>query len=231
MKRRLVLFDIDGTILLSAGAGKRAIFAALAPEVEDTAVWEGIRFDGKTDPQIVAEMLTAAGQAAPDPERIRALCDRYAGMLERELEVSGHRTRVLPGVMALLDRLEQEAGVLLGLLTGNIAPGAALKLRAGRIDPNRFRVGAYGSDSAHRPELPPIAAARAEPIFGRVPVGEEIVIIGDTPSDVTCGRPIGARAIAVATGSYQRGELVAAGAAAAFDDLSATDAVLEAILR
>jgi phosphoglycolate phosphatase len=231
MKRRLVLFDIDGTILLSAGAGKRAIFAALAPEVEDTAVWEGIRFDGKTDPQIVAEMLTAAGQAAPDPERVRALCDRYAGMLERELEVSGHRTRVLPGVMALLDRLEQESGVLLGLLTGNIAPGAALKLRAGRIDPTRFRVGAYGSDSAHRPELPPIAAARAEPIFGRVPVGEEIVIIGDTPSDVTCGRPIGARAIAVATGSYQRGELVAAGAAAAFDDLSVTEAVMEAILR
>ena len=152
-------------------------------------------------------------------------------MLERELEVSGHRTRVLPGVIALLDRLEQEAGVLLGLLTGNIAPGAALKLRAGKIDPARFRVGAYGSDSAHRPELPPIAAARAEPLFGRRPVGEEIVIIGDTPSDVTCGRPVGARAIAVATGSYRRGELVAAGAAAAFEDLSPTDAVLEAILR
>jgi len=231
MKRRLVLFDIDGTILLSAGAGKRAIFAALAPEVDDTAIWEGIRFDGKTDPQIVTEMLTAAGQAAPSPERVQALCNRYAGMLERELEVSGHRTRVLPGVMTLLDRLEQEAGVLLGLLTGNIAPGAALKLRAGRIDPTRFRVGAYGSDSAHRPELPPIAAARAEPLFGRRPVGEEVVIIGDTPSDVTCGRPIGARAIAVATGSYQRGELVAAGAAATFEDLSATDAVLEAILR
>jgi phosphoglycolate phosphatase-like HAD superfamily hydrolase len=231
MKRRLVLFDIDGTILLSAGAGKRAIYAALASEVEDTTIWDGIRFDGKTDPQIVTEMLTAAGQSAPASDRLQVLCDRYVGMLERELEVSGHRTRVLPGVMALLDRLEQEAGVVLGLLTGNIAPGAALKLRAGRIDPLRFRVGAYGSDSAHRPELPPIAAARAEPFFGRRPVGEEIVIIGDTPSDVTCGQPVGARVIAVATGSYGRAELVAAGASAAFEDLSPTDAVLEAILR
>ena len=84
---------------------------------------------------------------------------------------------------------------MLGLLTGNVAQGAALKLRSGGIAPERFRVGAYGSDAAHRPDLPPIAARRAEPIFGRVPRGAEVVIIGDTPADVACGAGIEARAL------------------------------------
>ena len=134
------------------------------------------------------------------------------------------------GVSMLLDRLEAEADVVLGLLTGNIAPGAGLKLRSGGLDPARFRVGAYGSDSPHRPDLPAIAAERAAPIFGRVPAGETVIIVGDTPADVTCGRAIGARAVAVATGSYAMAELREAGARAAFEDLSDTDAVLEAIL-
>jgi len=231
MKRRLVLLDIDGTILLSAGAGKRAIFAALTPEVDDVAVWEGIRFDGKTDPQIVREMLEGAGRPAPSRERIDALCHRYAGLLEEELALNGHRTRVLPGIHVLIERLEQESCVVLGLLTGNISRGAELKLRAAGIAPDRFVVGAYGSDAAARHELPPIAVARAEPHFGRRPSGEEIVIIGDTPADVTCGQSLGARAIAVATGSYSTDELLAAGAYAAFDDLSRTDEVMAAILR
>jgi phosphoglycolate phosphatase-like HAD superfamily hydrolase len=231
MKRRLVLLDIDGTILLSAGAGKRAIHAALAPEVRDPAAFEGIRFDGKTDPQIVTEMLTRAGQPAPTRERIELLCIRYAGLLEAELALNGHRTRVLPGVAALLDRLESESSVVLGLLTGNIARGAELKLRAAGIERSRFAVGAFGSDAADRPELPPIAVGRAEPHFGRRPAGEEIVIIGDTPADVTCGRSVGARAIAVATGSYSTTDLSAAGAFAVFRDLGETDLVMEAILR
>ena len=171
MKRRLVLLDIDGTILLSAGAGKRAITAALTPEVSDPAAFEGIRFDGKTDPQIVSEMLTMAGQPAPTRERIDLLCARYAGLLEVELETNGHRTRVLPGIHALLDRLEAESSVVMGLLTGNIARGAELKLRAAGISHRRFPIGAFGSDAADRPALPPIAAARAEPHFGRRPSG------------------------------------------------------------
>lgn len=231
MKRRLVLLDIDGTILLSAGAGKRAIHAALTPEVPDPAVFEGIRFDGKTDPQIVAEMLTGAGQPAPSRERIELLCDRYAGLLATELETNGHRTRVLPGIHALLDRLEAEPSVVLGLLTGNIARGAELKLRAAGIQRVRFLVGAFGCDSAERPQLPPIAALRAEAHFGRRPAGEEIVIIGDTPADVTCGRSVGARAIGVATGAYSTAELSAAGAFAVFEDLGQTELVMEAILR
>ncbi|HMU60429.1 MAG TPA: HAD hydrolase-like protein [Gemmatimonadales bacterium] len=231
MTRLLVLFDIDGTLLLTPGAGRRAITAALADRMIDARIWEEIRFDGKTDPQIVREMLEAAGDAsANDPQTVAEILERYLVLLEAELSRAPGRTRVLPGVSMLLDRLEAEADVVLGLLTGNIAPGAGLKLRSGGLDPARFRVGAYGSDSSHRPDLPAIAAERAAPIFGRVPAGETVIIVGDTPADVTCGRAIGARAVAVATGSYAVSELREAGARAAFEDLSDTDTVLEAIL-
>jgi phosphoglycolate phosphatase-like HAD superfamily hydrolase len=231
MTRLLVLFDIDGTLLLTPGAGRRAITAAMADRMIDATVWGGIRFDGKTDPQIVREMLEAAGDAsAGDPLAVTEILERYLVLLEVELARTADRTRVLPGVSTLLDRLDAEADVVLGLLTGNIARGAGLKLRSGGLDPARFRVGAYGSDSSHRPDLPAIAAERAAPIFGRVPAGETVIIVGDTPADVTCGRAIGARAVAVATGSYSVSDLRDAGARTAFEDLSETDAVLEAIL-
>jgi phosphoglycolate phosphatase-like HAD superfamily hydrolase len=135
----------------------------------------------------------------------------------------------MPGVLELLETLEANPGVVLGLLTGNLMQGATLKLAAAGIAPDRFRVGAYGSDSAHRPDLPAIAARRAEPHFGRPPWGREVVIIGDTPADVTCGLSIGARAIGVATGSFPVGSLSEAGAHAAFADLSDTVRVIEAI--
>jgi phosphoglycolate phosphatase len=232
VKRKLVLFDVDGTILLTAGAGRRAIFAALAEEVADVSSLDGIRFDGKTDPEIVAELLAAAGQPeARESARVRRLCERYVSHLARELGLPSARTTVMPGVRPLLDRLQEEASVVLGLLTGNVAAGAALKLRSGGIDPARFPVGAYGSDAAYRHELPPIAARRAQAIFGRVPGGAEIVIIGDTPADIGCGAGIAARAVAVATGSYTVAELAACKPHATFEDLSDTERVLEAILR
>ena len=107
---RLVLFDIDGTLLLTAGAGRRAITAALSDEVDDPAAFAGIRFDGKTDPQIVAEMLEAAGQAEErESERVRRLCARYVGLLAEELERPTTRMTVMPGVEPLLERLEPRA--------------------------------------------------------------------------------------------------------------------------
>jgi phosphoglycolate phosphatase-like HAD superfamily hydrolase len=136
----------------------------------------------------------------------------------------------MPGFPGLLDRLEQEEGVVLGLLTGNVARGAELKLRSAGIDPERFRVGAYGSDAAHRPELPPIAAKRAARFFGREPTGPEVVIIGDTPADIACGSCIDARAVAVATGGYSLVDLAACGPHAVFEDLSDTERVLASIL-
>jgi phosphoglycolate phosphatase-like HAD superfamily hydrolase len=231
MKRKLVLFDIDGTLLLSRGAGRRALVAAMADFLEAPAVAaELVRFDGKTDPQIVAEMLAAAGQPRPeDPARIAVVLDRYLALLEAELARPDHATDVMPGVPELLAAVERDSDAVLGLLTGNVMAGARLKLRSAAIDPGRFVVGAYGSDHPERTRLPAIAAARAEQHFGRAPHGAEIVIIGDTPADVTCGAALGVRAIGVATGSYSTAELASAGAYAVFEDLSLVAAVRDAI--
>jgi phosphoglycolate phosphatase len=231
VKRKLVLFDIDGTLLLTAGAGRRAILAALADEIRDAVGLERVRFDGKTDPQIVAELLEAAGSPAPrESERVRAMCARYVGHLARELERPTTRTTLMPGIPLVLDRLEEDPGVVLGLLTGNVAEGAALKLRSAGIDPARFRVGAYGSDAGYRPHLPAIAVQRATALFGREPIGPEVVIIGDTPADIGCGSSIGARAVAVATGSYSVADLAACAPHAVFENFGDTERVLEAIL-
>lgn len=230
MKRRLVLFDIDGTILLTAGAGRRAVTRAVAEHFPLTPEALTVRFDGKTDPLIVMELLAASGHPDPrDARIIKDVCERYVGYLEEELTRT-RDTTLLPGIVQLLAALEGHPAVVLGLLTGNVVRGARLKLTSGGIDPDRFRVGAYGSDSHHRPDLPAIAAGRAEPYLGRVPSGAEVVIIGDTPADVTCGAGIGARPVAVATGSFRADALHAAGAAAVFEDLSDTAKVVEAIL-
>jgi phosphoglycolate phosphatase len=229
---KLVLFDIDGTILLTAGAGGRAIIAATSEEIGATQGLGAVRFDGKTDPQIVCELLEAAGHEGPHPpERIASICRRYVELLARELERPTTRTSVMPGVLPLLDRLEAERGVVLGLLTGNLARGASLKLRSAGLDPGRFRVGAYGSDAADRRALPPIAVQRSVEYFGRVPAGPEVVIIGDTPADIACGECINARAVAVATGGYSVSDLTTCRPHAVFQDLSDTDQVLDAILR
>lgn len=225
-----MLFDIDGTLLWSDGAGRAAIREALLVEMGTSGPIDGFRFDGKTDPQIVRELLTAAAhpQAASE-SHITAVCARYVELLELELAQGIRQIRVFAGVEALLDAVESQARAVLGLLTGNVAQGARLKLRAAGIDPMRFRVGAFGSDSAVRSDLPNIAAQRAGNLVGRVPGGEDIVIIGDTPADMTCGRAVGARAIGVATGAYTIADLLQVGAHAAFEDLSDTAGVLEAI--
>jgi phosphoglycolate phosphatase-like HAD superfamily hydrolase len=132
-------------------------------------------------------------------------------------------------LLTALEPYEADRRGLVGLLTGNVAPGAALKLRSGGLDPARFRVGAYGSDSARRADLPAVAAARATALTGAIFTGSDVIIVGDTPDDVACGRAIGARSVAVATGSYDVSALRATGAAYVFENLTDTAAVLDAI--
>jgi phosphoglycolate phosphatase len=229
--RRLVLFDIDGTLLVSAHAGRRALRTAFEDEYGDLSFFDTVRLDGKTDPQIVAELHSAAGCPERNtPHTIVRLLDRYVAALELEIADRAHLVHPCPGVPELLDALANRQDVVTGLLTGNIVPGARLKLGAAGIDFGRFALGAFGSDSAHRPDLPLIAATRAAPLFGRVPHGDEVVIIGDTPADVECGAGIAARAVAVATGSYSVAELASAGAYATFATLADTTAVLKAIV-
>lgn len=232
-RMKLVLFDIDGTLLWTDGAGRRAIHRALLDQAGTAGPIETYRFDGKTDPQIVGDLLRLAGcPQAGDEAMIQAVCQRYVDHLRAELERPARATRLMAGVAPLLEQLEvrQATGeALVGLLTGNVAPGAALKLRSAGLDPARFRVGAYGSDSARRADLPQVAAERAAALTGRRFSGPDVVIVGDTPDDVACGRPVGARSVAVATGSYDVAALRATGAAYVFESLADTTAVLRAI--
>jgi phosphoglycolate phosphatase-like HAD superfamily hydrolase len=226
---RVALFDIDGTLLWTRGAGKRAMERALAAHTGRTGPSEH-RYDGKTDPQIVREAMRLVGFTDADVEaRMDGVLARYLTELHVELDRDEHGVELLPGVLDLLDALERREDVLLGLLTGNLVLGARRKLHAVGVDPARFAVGAFGSDGEHRHELPAIARDRASAHLGRPVRGEACVIIGDTPSDVACGRGIGARAIAVATGHYDVAALVACEPHSVFADLTDTDAVVRAI--
>ena len=230
MTTRLVLFDIDGTLLWTDGAGRRAIHRALI-EVFGATGPADHRFDGKTDPQIVRELMRDVGHDdAHIDARLQGLFIRYVQCLREELRDPAHPSKPLPGVTDLLDALSRRSDVTLGLLTGNLVDGARAKLEAVGIDPDIFVVGAYGSDHELRPELPAIAQRRARARLGVGIAGSDIVVIGDTPADLQCGRDIGVRAIGVATGRYTTDDLAAQGAVAVFADLSDTDAVVRAIL-
>jgi phosphoglycolate phosphatase len=224
---KIVLFDVDGTLLWTDGAGRRAIHRALKDVLGIEHPAAHFRFDGRTDPEIVRLLAAAAGRDH-GPGVIGDVLKRYVSLLTDELSRPGHRTKVYPGVFELVAALEARADCVVGLLTGNVAEGARLKLRSGGLDIARFKVGAFGSDHEERSALPAIAQRRARESLGVEAAGQDVVIVGDTPADVTCGLGVGARAIGVATGSYSVPDLVAAGAHTAFADLSDTAAVLAA---
>ena len=227
---RLVLFDIDGTILRSDGAGRRAMEDALE-RVFGTTGDAGYHYDGKTDRQIVRELMRRAGHDDDTIDaRMPVLLDDYLAGLRRELASGERQTVLLPGVAELLDALEARDDVVLGLLTGNLEQGARAKLDAVGLAFDRFRVCAFGSDHEHRPALPAVARRRALERLGLEVAGERMIVVGDTPADIECGRELGARAVAVATGRYDTAALRAHGPAAVFPDLRDTRAVMDAIL-
>jgi phosphoglycolate phosphatase len=228
--KKIALFDIDGTIMLTKGTGRRSMeFAFL--DVFGVPGPSDYRYDGKTDMQIVRESMRLAGFSDEViTERMDAVMELYLANLFAVLDGPDHGSFLLPGVAELLDAVEAHDEIVLALLTGNVERGAARKLRSVGLDPTRFQFGAFGSDHEHRPELPAIARARASSALKREVSGAECVIIGDTPNDVACSRSIGGRAIAVATGSYDVTALRACEPEAVFADLTDTDAVIRAIL-
>lgn len=229
--KRLLLFDIDGTLLSTNGAARRAFHRALLEVYGTAGPIATHAFDGKTDPQIARELLALSGKTAVEIDRgLETLWHAYLRELDTELQQPGHETTLYPGVLPLLQALTEAADqACLALLTGNIARGAELKLRSGGLH-GHFAFGAFGSDCERRDGLPAVAVQRALEHTGRSYAGHEIVVIGDTPHDVTCGASLGVFTIAVATGRHSCAELEQAGADIALSNLADTQRVLELVL-
>jgi phosphoglycolate phosphatase len=232
---RLVLFDIDGTLLYGGPLWAESFRESLR-EVIPGHELPPVSFHGKTDGLICREVFEAlgiAGEHSPlrDP-RFGRVIEGYLRRVRNELAERAHEMTVLPGVVRLLEALRDTPGIELGLLTGNVVQGAELKLQASGLIPHfKNFIGAFGDDHWIRSELPAIAVKKARDRLGREYRGKEIVIIGDTVHDVRCGQGVGARSIAVGTGHVDQVELRAEGADFYFEDLAETQAVVEAVVE
>ena len=226
--RRLVLFDVDCTMIDAHGAGGRAMFRAMDELYGVRGELDGYSFHGRTDPAIIFDLATRWG--APEEvvrAGLQACLARYVEILGEEL--GDDDVDVLPGVHELVTALAVDRRVVLGVLTGNVAEGLALKLAPTGLLP-LFKVLASGSDSAVRPELAQVAVERAARLTGRRFVGKEIVVIGDTPADILCGAELDVRTIAVATGRHTLADLALYAPDHLFADLSDWQAAVDAIL-
>ena len=225
---KLILFDIDGTLIWPDGAGRAAMNRALIEMFGTAGPVDSLPMAGKTDWQILTELLIDVGL---DPDTIEtelpACFQAIAHHMARTTQE--RQVRICPGVPALLTYLSSHPEATLGLLTGNLATTTPIKLRAARLNPALFHVGAYGSDRPDRAQLPGVALARAQALTGLKIPGKNVVIVGDTPADITCGEHLGVTAIGVATGRYSLEELNNAGADQVFNDLTNIDAVVPAI--
>jgi phosphoglycolate phosphatase len=227
---RLFLFDIDGTLVVTGGAGQRAMNRAFHDVFGIRGAFAGIELAGRTDTSILADAF--ARQRMPvTAEATAAFRARYLVCLQEEVPQPGPNKRVLPGVSELLDALEPQPHNFLGLLTGNYCDAAEVKLS--HFDLWRyFRCGAFGEDHGDRDALVPVALGRARAAGLAAHVDEaRVVVIGDTPRDVRCAHAHGARCLGVATGEYSADALRSAGADVVFADLSDTGAVLATLGR
>jgi phosphoglycolate phosphatase-like HAD superfamily hydrolase len=215
VRDRLFLFDIDGTLVLTGGAGLRSLDRAVHELCGVPGACAGIRADGKTDPGIIVEIFAALGRAGREGEA-EAILERYLEHLAAEVAQSD-RYQIMPGVHAAIDLLEAR-GAVVGLATGNVERGAAIKLSRGDLW-RRFPFGGFGSDSHHRGELVARAITRAEAHAARRFDRRDIWVIGDTPRDVAAAHACGAMAIGVATGSHRAHALAASGAEVVWETL------------
>lgn len=232
MEPLLVLFDIDGTLVSAAGAGRRALessFRRVLGVDGIATLAAGVRFEGRTDPLIIADMARAAGLSPAEIERRAGeFRDAYLEALRDEMGRPDPRRRVMPGIPRLLEELRAKPEVHLGLLTGNIEAGARLKLEPFGLNPY-FRHGGFASDHPQRPEIARIAREKISAATGIRFPSTRVTVVGDTEEDVACARANGYRVVAVESGWVSRDRLVASEPDALFRDLTDLAEVLPAL--
>jgi phosphoglycolate phosphatase-like HAD superfamily hydrolase len=223
--KRLLLWDIDGTLITTGAAGQQAIVRATAEQFGGDGNLDGVEIAGRTDLAIAHQILQKYGAPVTD-EKARAFLDIYLRWLAEELPL--RVGRVLPGVLELLERLASQPDTTLGLLTGNLERGAKLKLEHYGLW-RFFAFGGFADDHHDRNQLGPFALSRALEGTGIKFAGSQVDVIGDTGHDIVCGKAFGARTIAVATGSWSREQLAEHEPDFLFDDLSNVDEVRQTL--
>ena len=206
---KLLLFDIDGTLVLTGGAGVRALNRAFCQVVGIVNALDGIRLHGKTDPAIVREIFNARG-ALQNADTYDQILAAYVEFLPEEVQQS-ENYRVLPGILRFLQDFQGRSDLAFGLATGNVEAGARIKLERGNLNPF-FAFGGFGSDAENRTELVRCAAHNGSRLAGVTIDPNDIFVIGDTPRDIVAGREAGYRTVGVATSDYSTEDLSAAGA-------------------
>lgn len=227
MIRKLLLFDLDWTLVYTGGAGVRALDFAFEAQFGIPQAMASISPDGKTDPAICREMIRVLLKREPDPGEIEALCKGYIDRLRQEVP-NGPGFRILPGIPALLEALSARTDIVMGLGTGNLKAGAEIKLAR----PNfwhYFRFGGFADDSELRPNVLRTAVQRGEALAGHPFAPKDVIVIGDNWRDVDAGQAIGATTIAVASGPMKAHELATHNPDHIFEDLSDTAKVLHVL--
>ena len=224
---KLILFDIDGTMLRTNGVGRRSIEKVLTEYLGRRVDTDPVSFSGKTDPQILREIFAHNGTEIDDADLAEVLA---AYTEEMHSQLAPETVTLLDGVPDLIEHLLPMPDVHLALLTGNLEPLAFKKLAAVGLD-HHFSYGAFGSDHADRPMLPAIAIERAHAHTGHRFDGADVIIVGDTEHDIRCGNGVGAFSVAVATGHFTRDHLAQFEPDVLLDDLTDRDAFVEQVLR
>ena len=217
---KLVLFDIDGTLLISRGIGREAKRQAMLECFGRTGDLDNHAFGGKTDWRIIAELLAPYGVSSADVGRAMPA---YETVMARHMRAirSQFQAQAIPDAMALVGALRERENTLVGLVTGNTSKTASIKLEMARYDPAWFPIGAFGNESAQRDDLTRLALQRARDLAGRAIKGDDVVVIGDTPDDIQAARAIDAVAVAVCTGYVAREQLAGSEPDFLLADLSA----------
>lgn len=226
--KTLLLFDIDGTLITTGGAGYRAMRRAVEHELEVPHALEGIPVAGRTDSIILRDAVAALDGRGLDLPLRNRIQQRYAGYLADELRETGGGPGVCPGVEALLETLARDDRFDLALLTGNFSQTAEIKLGYYGLW-RYFAWGAFGEDAVHRNDLMKVAYERYTARTQQPADPTRTVVIGDTPHDVACAKAGAARSVCVTTGQFDRQSLEDAGADVVFHELSDVDAVVEVL--